>query len=437
MIKIYRVDDINSPELAVLLKRAGSDISRVEPQVREILEAVRREGDSALVDFNRRFDREDFAAKELMVTEEDYEEAYRSTDDEIIELIREQIRLSQTFHAAQRGQIVDWERETAPGIRCGEKWTPIEEVGLYIPGGKNPFPTVQQILAVPAVIAGCRRIVSCISPREKNYEVIIAARECGVQEIYRVSGAHAIAALAYGTKTIKPVKLIAGPGSPYVTCAKILVQDTVRIDMPAGPSEAIILADGSAPQGMALAEKAEYCAADILARAEHGADSAGVLVTDSSELAEETKKAVERQAEGLSRYAQHIKPALERYSGIVVCKSMDDAAAFSNRYAPEHLEILTAEPRKTFAAITNAGSVFLGYTNPVAAGDYASGVNHILPTAGWADRTSPVGVWTFMKRVQYSELSKSGLKSLQPIVNGIARVEGLDAHYASVNIRFR
>jgi histidinol dehydrogenase len=343
--------------------------------------------------------------------------------------------LARRFHELQKEHIPAWEKELESGIKVGEKWTPIEEVGLYVPGGKNPFPTVQQILAVAAKTAGCRRVVSCISPRGKGYEVLIAANECGVTEIYRVGGAQAIAALSYGTETVKPVQLIAGPGSPYVTCAKILCQAKVGIDMPAGPSEAIILADGSCPTQFDLRTKASYCAADILARAEHGPDSAGVMVTDSAELARLTKEEIVRQYALLSRQ-EYIEAALSTYSAIIVTKTMEEAVAFTNRYAPEHLEILTKDPEKTMETIENAGSAFLGYYNPVATGDYATGINHVLPSCGWARQTSPVGVWTFMKRVQYSLLSKQGLERLRPIVQTIATIEGLDAHKRSVDIRF-
>jgi len=294
---------------------------------------------------------------------------------------------------------------------------------------------VQQILAVAAKTAGCPRIVSCISPRGKGYEVLIAANECGMTEIYRVGGAQAIAALAYGTETIAPVELIAGPGNPYVTAAKIICQAKVGIDMPAGPSEAIILADGSTTAQVSLATKARYCAADVLARAEHGPDSAGLLVTDSPELAELAKTEIEKQYNALSRQG-YIATALSTYSAIIVTASMSEAIQFTNDYAPEHLEILTEDPDATYEQIENAGSAFLGYFNPVATGDYATGINHVLPSCGWARQSSPVGVWTFMKRVQHSTLSKAGLERLKPIVQTIATVEGLDAHKRSVEIRF-
>lgn len=435
MIGIYELSQMSAADLQRIKKRAHADIDNVKQAVEEIIAAVRAEGDAALVRFTRQWDEPAFEKPQLRVTQSDIEEAYKNTDPEIIARIREQIALARRFHELQKTRILDWQQELENGIVVGEKWTPISQVGLYVPGGKNPFPTVQQILAVAAKTAGCERIVSCISPKGKGYEVLIAANECGVTELYRVGGAQAIAAMAYGTETIKPIHLIAGPGSPYVTAAKILCQSRVAIDMPAGPSEAIILADASTPPEFDLKTKAMYCAADILARAEHGPDSAGVMLTDSMELAKLTQAEIERQFELLSRQ-KYIKTALETYSAIIVTQSMDEAVAFTNEYAPEHLEILTEDPQTTFACIKDAGSAFLGYYNPVATGDYATGINHVLPSCGWARQTSPVGVWTFMKRVQFSTLQISGLQRLRPIVHTISTIEGLDAHRQSVEVRF-
>lgn len=435
MITIYKLSTMSDKDRLKIMQRASSDISSVKEKVEKIIATVREKGDKALIDYTREFDDPDFQPQRLKVTKADISQAYERTDKKIVDKIKEQISLSKRFHALQKEQIRPWEATLESGIVAGEKWTPIANVGLYVPGGKNPFPTVQQILAVPAKLAGCKRIVSCISPRGDGYEVLIAADLCGIEEIYRVSGAQAIAAMAYGTETIKPVELIAGPGSPFVTAAKILCQQKVAIDMPAGPSEAIILADESTADGVDLKTKARYCAADILARAEHGPDSAGVLVTNSSELAALTQKEIERQFAQLSR-KEYIETALKTYSAIIVTDSIDRSIAFTNDYAPEHLEILTNDPKQTLERIEHAGSAFLGYYNPVATGDYATGVNHCLPASGWARQTSAVAVWTFMKRVQYSQLTKAGLQRLQPIVETISTVEGLDAHLRSVDIRF-
>lgn len=424
MIKICRLKEVQECELGKIMDRSNVDISEAKQVAIVIIDSVRANGDKALIEYTRKFDNPGFT--DLKVSKKDIRDAYEGTNDKTIEMIRRQIRLSRLFHSEQRSKIVDWEKEIEPGITAGEKWTAIEEVGLYMPGGKNPFPTVAQILAIAATTAGCKRIVACISPRGKNYEVLIALNECRISEIYRCSGAQAIAAMAYGTETIKPVQLIAGPGNPYVTAAKILCQEKVAIDMQAGPSEAVIIADETA--------NPVYCAADILARAEHGPDSAAVLVTTSKEVAEETTKELQRQFDLCSRQ-EYIKTALERYCAIIITDTIDEAIDFTNQYAPEHLEVLTKDPKAVLARIRNAGSVFLGNYNPVAVGDYASGINHVLPTGGWARMKSAVSVYTFMKRVQFSEVSKKALEKLQPIVDCIADVEGLDAHRRSVDIR--
>jgi len=436
MITIYELDKMSAVDLDRIKRRADSDISEVRPKAEKIIERVRREGDEAIIALTKEFDDPSFTAERLRITDVDVVEAYENTSAEIVEKIQEEILLSRRFHAAQKRHLLDWEEELEPGIKAGEKWTAISEVGLYVPGGKNPFPSTQQFLAVPASLAGCRRIVSCISPRGKNYEVIIAAMECGIKEIYRVAGAQAIAAMAYGTETIRPVELIAGPGNPYVTAAKMLCQQKVAIDMPAGPSEALILADDSLSAGLDLRAKASFCASDILAQAEHGADSAGILVTNSRMLAQFTREEIVRQFQQVSRQ-DYLKTSLTTYSAIIITKNLESAIKFANEYAAEHLEILTEDPRETLAEIEHAGSVFLGPYNPVATGDYATGVNHVLPTSGWARQTSALSVATFMKKIQYSEVTKQGLKRLQPVVQALATIEGLDAHRESVDIRFK
>ncbi len=435
MINIYELNKISKPALDRIKNRSQNDIDKVKSKVEEIITSIRTKGDSALVQFTKEWDDPEFSFPRLTVTKADIREAYNNTGKEIIEKVKEQISLARTFHETQRQQIRDWEKETERGIIVGEKWTAVDKVGLYVPGGKNPFPTVQQILAVAAKTAGCNRIISCISPKGKNYEVLIAANECGIEEIYRVSGAQAIAAMAYGTETISAVDLIAGPGNPYVTAAKILCQAKVAIDMPAGPSEIVILADASTSSGFDLNTKAKYCAADLLAQVEHGPDSAGIVLTDSKDLAQLIKSEIEKQFQRLSRQ-NYVKAAISTYSAILIAPSLTESIDFINDYAPEHLEILTENPKTILKLINNAGSVFLGHYNPVAVGDYATGINHCLPTCGWARRSSPVGTWTFMKRVQYSHINQSGLNRLQPIVKTISQVEGLDAHQRSVDLRF-
>ncbi|MDE2026637.1 MAG: histidinol dehydrogenase, partial [Patescibacteria group bacterium] len=315
-----------------------------------------------------------------------------------------------------------------PGVMVGQIARPIRSVGLYVPGGTAPYPTVMQILTVPAKIAGVKRIVAITPPRGKNYAVIVAAVEAGVTELYRVGGIAAIAALTYGTESIKPVDKIAGPGNIYVTASKMLVFGDVGVDMPAGPSEAIMFADENADPA--------YCAADIMARAEHDVNAAGVLVTWSKKLAEKTVKEIERQIEFLSR-KEIIAKSLQRYSAIIIAKNREEAVSFTNEYAPEHLEVLTKDPYKDLKDFTDAGSIFLGYLTPVPVGDYASGTSHVLPTGGWAKMFSPVGVETYMKWSEIQSVTKKGLVSLAPIIETISGVEGLDAHWNTIKQRLQ
>lgn len=411
-----------------IMRRAQADMGAIEKEVAQWIAKLVQGGDKAMVEYAQKYDDPKFALEKLRVSDADIKEAYENTDTKVLQMIREQIRISRAFHEEQAKRIEKiWQIETVPGVITGVKKTPIESVGLYVPAGKAPLPTVAQILTVAAKTAGVPRIVVCFSPTDKHYEIIVAANLAGADEIYRVGGIAAIAALAYGTETIKPVCKIAGPGSPYVQAAKLQVAGRVGIDMLSGPSEALIMADETSNPA--------YLAADILARAEHGGDSAGVLVTYSYEIARKTKEEVERQSPTLSRQ-KYIQEALAKYCAIIVVSSEEELIEFANEYGAEHLEIQTREPERIFALVKNAGSVFLGAYAPVAVGDYASGTNHCLPTGRATKFSSPIGIETFMKTIQFQTLSRDGLKTLQPIAQTISRVEGLDAHERSVNIRF-
>ncbi|OGH14925.1 MAG: histidinol dehydrogenase [Candidatus Levybacteria bacterium RIFCSPLOWO2_02_FULL_37_10] len=409
---------------AMIMRRAHEDIEGVKREVFPIIADIRARGDEAILEYLERFDNVRLTKEELVVSEKDVREAYQNTDPLVLEAIRKQIALSRKFHHAQESQIPrQWEVETIPGVRLGQKKTAIDSVGLYVPGGTAPYPTVMQILAVPAKIAGVERIVGVTPPRGKNYEVIVAAEEAGVDELYRVGGVAAIAALAYGTETIKPVDKIVGPGNKYVTAAKLSVFGDVGIDMPAGPSEVLILADEEANPA--------YCAADMLSAAEHDPNAAGVLVTWSKKLAEETQKEIARQLPSLSR--QHIiKQSLSKYSAIILVQNKDEAIEFANEYAPEHLEIMTGDCESLVDEIRNAGSIFLGEFGSKALGDYATGANHVLPTGGGAKMFSPIGVETFMKTSEVQYVTEEGLRTLAEIMKPIVEVENLDAHWNSV-----
>ena len=427
-IQIYELGTMSPQDRERLMRRSRVDIGEVRREVLPIIEAIRLGGDEAVLKYLERFDGVRLTRDQLVVSEADIAEAYTRISPGVLGIIRRQIELSNRFHEAQLAHTaMEWEVKVAPGVTLGQKRTPIEAVGLYVPGGTAPYPTVMQILAVPAKLAGVKRIVGVTPPRGKNYEVIVAAKEAGVNELYRIGGVAAIAALAYGTETIKPVHKIVGPGNKYVTAAKMAVFGDVGIDMPAGPSEVLILADEKANPA--------FCAADILSAAEHDPNAAGVLVTWSKKIAQETQREIAKQRAFLSR-KDIIDQSLGRYSAIILVSNREEAIAFANEYAPEHLEIMTARPRDVAKGIMNAGSIFVGNYASKAVGDYASGANHVLPTGGGAKMFSPVGIETYMKVSEMQSLTREGLeKRLAPIIRVLSAVEGLDAHWNSVEQR--
>lgn len=427
-VQIYEFGKMSLQDKERFIRRSRQDIDETKREILPIIDDIRARGDEAVLGYLERFDKVKLT-RELAVSQDDIEEAYAKTDPTVLEAIRKQVELSRRFHEAQLKNInTRWEVEIIPGVRLGQKKTSIESVGLYVPGGTAPYPTVMQILAVPAKIAGVRRIVGVTPPRGKNYEVIVAANEAGVDELYRIGGVAAIAALAYGTETIRPVDKIVGPGNKYVTAAKMLVFGDVGIDMPAGPSEVVILADEEA--------NPTYCAADILSAAEHDPNAAGVLVTWSKKVAQETQREIAKQAQLLKR-KDIVGESLSRYSAIILVVNEEEALRFANEYAPEHLEIITKNPDSLVDKINNAGSIFLGDLASKALGDYATGANHVLPTAGGAKAFSPIGVETFMKSSQIQYVTREGLDYLASIMKPIAQVEGLDAHWNSVEKRLQ
>ncbi len=428
MISIYEWKTIGEEDKMRIMQRAQLDVSEAAEVASEWLERIREEGDKAVLDYIRRFDDDSFTLDRLRVNEEEVKEAYEQVSDEVLAAIQEQIRISRAYHEAQDSKTVkEWEIETVPGVRTGGRLVPVDAAGVYVPAGKAPLPTVAQILTVAAKVAGVPRAVVCFPPTAPNYEIIVAANEAGADEIYRVGGIAAIGAMTYGTKTIAPVNVIAGPGNPYVQAAKLQVFGKVGIDMLSGPSEALILVGEGA--------SARYAAAGVLARCEHGADSAGVVATSSRQLAEQIQEEVEIQALSLGRQ-EYIQPALEQYSAILVFDSDEEMIEFANDYAAEHLVLMMKNPRQKLSKIRNAGSVFLGDYAPVAIGDYASGTNHCLPTGVAPKFASPVNVGLFQKKMEFQELTRDGLAELRPIVETIANVEGLEAHKRSVLIRF-
>lgn len=407
------------------MDRAMFDISKIKEYVAEWIEVIKKEGDQGIVKYIRKFDNKTFNINDLKVTKNDIKNAYKKVNPKIVDVIKKQISISRQ-NALSKVRQETVLKSFVPGVQVGYKITPIESVGLTVPAGQVPLPTVMQILAVSAKAAEVPRVIACYPPTGDYPEMLIAADLSGVDEIYRVGGIAGIAAMAYGTESIKPVLKIVGPGSIYTQTAKLLVYGQVTIDMVAGPSEAIILADEFA--------NPVYCAADILARAEHAPDATGLLVTYSEKLAQETKKEIARQIKYLSRKGI-IEQSLDKYSGVVTLKNMKEVISFTNEYSPEHLEILVKDPFALLPKIKNAGSIFLGAYAPVAIGDYASGTNHILPTGNWSKMVSAVGIETFQKSSEIQYLTKEGLENLEEIVDVVSGIEKLDAHWNSVNVR--
>ncbi len=408
-----------------LVQRGLADTAAAEDSVRPILDAVARDGDQALLDFTERFDGVRLRAEDLRFSVEDLERAWLSLtadDRAALELAACRIR---AFHERQRDRSWFVEED---GVVLGQRVTPLDAVGLYVPGGKASYPSSVLMNALPAIVAGVRRI-AMVSPTprgEPNAHVLGAAWLAGVREVYRVGGAQAIAALAFGTETVARVDKIVGPGNIYVATAKRLVYGQVDIDMVAGPSEIFVLNDGSGEPA--------HLAADLLSQAEHDELATAVLVTTDGRVAAEVAREVESQLDQLSRQGT-ARRSWEDRGGILVVPSLEEGCALANEFAAEHLELAVEKPWDVLGRIRHGGAIFLGHHTPEALGDYAAGPNHVLPTAGTARFFSPLGVEDFVKRSSIVSFSRDALGRLGKEVVHIARLEGLDAHARAVEVR--
>lgn len=415
-------------EWKALVQRASDNDSDIEESVRSILEEVRRDSDEALLRFENRFDCAGFTdASQMEVSLEEIKEAEAAVPQDLKDAIRAAYSNIRKFHEAQMPQVVDV--ETAPGVRCVQKAVPVQRVGLYIPGGRAPLFSTVLMLAAPAKVAGCKEIVLCTPPGrdgKANPVIVFAAALCGCTSIFKVGGAQAVAAMAYGTGLVGRCDKIYGPGNRFVMKAKQMVGLTrTAIDMPAGPSEVMVLADSSA--------NPEFVASDFLSQSEHGPDSQSILVCDSIDLAGRVEAAIERRTALLSR-GEIVEKALS-HSRIIVFKDRKDIIDFANEYAPEHLIISLSDPWSAVEQIHAAGSVFVGNYTPESAGDYASGTNHTLPTSGWARSFSGLNLDAFMRKMTIQEISREGLEGLGETIRTMAMAEGLDAHAAAVTVR--
>ncbi len=402
--------ELSKSEHDALINRQRAKIKRVTPDVEKIVEDVRKSGDVALRKYTKKFDSADIS--DFRVTEEEMAGAKKSVRDDVIKALNNAKKNIENFHKRQAKDGWSYRKGRA---RLGQIIRPIESVGCYIPGGKAAYPSTVLMAAVPAKVAGVRRI-GVVTPPQKdgsaNSAVLAACDIVGVDEIYKVGGAHAIAALAFGTKSIPRVDKIIGPGNIYVTAAKKIVQGEAAIDMLAGPSEVLIIADDSA--------NAEFVALDLAAQVEHDKDASSVLVTTSKDLAGKVRN-MARKVNGT----------------IIIVDSLEDAVNFSNEYAPEHLQIITEKHGELVKRVKNAGAVFLGNYTPVACGDYASGTNHILPTGGFARSYSGIGVADFIKVISVQEFDKTALKNISRTIITLAEAEGFKAHAESVKKRIK
>lgn len=421
-------DNLDEQQRTVLLQRpAASQEPSVLDSAANIVDAVRAGGDDVLRELTQRFDNADIT--NLRVTEAEFSSALEQITPDQLAAIDLAIANVKLFHEKQVPSTVAV--ETMPGVFCERVSRPIDSVGLYVPAGTAPLPSTALMLAVPAVIANCPTVVLCTPPRSDGSAdpaVLVAAARSGVTNIYKVGGAQAIAAMAYGTKSIPKVRKIFGPGNAWVTAAKTIVSrdpEGAAMDMPAGPSEVLVIGDSTA--------SAEFVAADLLSQAEHGVDSQVIFVTTDPELASVVQTEVETQLRSLSR-AETAKAALA-CSRIIIAPDRETSIEISNRYAPEHLILQIQNARDAVQFIRNAGSVFIGHWTPEAVGDYCSGTNHVLPTYGYAATFSGLGVDQFLRQMTLQEVSREGLERLGAAVIDLAGLEGLDAHAAAVTRR--
>lgn len=424
MIKIYTVDEIGQD----FLMRAEQDIASAIKPAYKVIDDVRTGGDNTVLEYTKKFDGVD--VRTIEITRDELRRAYDEIDEDLFAAITRAYNNIKRFHEKQMPESFSFEVED--GVEVGRRIVPVERAGLYVPGGKAVYPSVMLMLAVPAKVAGVKEIVVCTPPQDEgriDVASLVAADICGVDRIFRVGGVQSIAAMAYGTETIPRCDVIAGPGGPYVSAAQRIVKNDVRIDFPPGPSEGMVLADKYA--------NPRFVAADVLSEAEHGPDSAAVLVTDSQDLALKVQKEFYLMLESLDDVRKdYVKENLEKYSGIVLCRNMNEAIEFVNSYSVEHLVINTKDPKGLMEKITTAGTYCLGQYSPITAGNFAAGPNAILPTGRFGRMYSGVSVDTFLKKPTVENLSKKGLQSLRKTLTTLSDFEGFPAHSKSVDVRF-
>jgi len=427
MIKIYSGASVDDKVKQLVSNELVFD-SKKEAVVKEIVDSVRENGDKALIKYTRKFDGIDITAGFFKVTSKEINDAYKHVSDDYLRALKSAIKNITAYHNRQKAD--EWFETLPDDVVLGMRNIPIDKVGIYVPGGTAAYPSSVLMNTIPAKVSGVKEIYMVTPPSKNgkcNAHILVAAAEVGVQNIYKVGGSQAIAALAYGTETIPKVDKIVGPGNIYVTLAKKYVYGTVGIDKLAGPSDIVIIADEDS--------EAEYIASDMLSQAEHDVDSRAVLISTSMEVAKRAVKEIEKQIKKLSR-KKIARTVIDKNSCIFVVDSMKKVIDIANKLAPEHLEILSSPPQNILERIRNAGAVFLGPHSPVVVGDYIAGPNHVLPTNGAAKFSSPLSVYDFIKKQSIIGFTKPALKAVLADIKVFANVEGLDAHARSAEIRF-
>jgi histidinol dehydrogenase len=426
-VKVWKTPDLPSDWLK-RVRTSEKENATLEKTVKDVINAVREKGDSAIIGFTEKFDKTKLNAKSFQVTHKEIKEAYNLVTEEQVEALK---LVKSKLEALEKQTLLQQPTKSVrDDITVQTVLRPLESVGCYVPGGRAAYPSTLVMTATPAKVAGVSRIVVCSPPTEKgtiNPLILVASDICGVDEVYKVGGVQAIAALAYGTETIRPVRKIVGPGSKYVTMAKVLVSQDIAIDMPAGPSEVLILADETANPSM--------IAADMISQAEHGADSVAGLITTSKKLADQVIDCLKTMVEKADR-KEIVEAALSKQGFIIICEKAEEMVPLANAFASEHLEIITRQPKEIADKMISAGLILIGAYSPVALSDYGSGTNHVLPTGGFGNSFSGLSALDFTRRVSIVESTKAGLQKVKGTIRVLTEAERLPNHYKAVETRF-
>lgn len=413
-----------------IMGRSQSNYTGIMPVVNEIMEKVKENGDQAVFEYTAKFDK--VKLKNLKVSTEEINLAYKQVSKKFLVALNLAIKNITIVHKKQLEKLDGQNTESVSGVKVWKNWRPIEKVGLYVPGGKTIYPSSVLMNAIPAKIAGCKQIILCSPPQSDGNispYVLVAADKLGIKNIFKIGGAQAVAAMAYGTETVPKVYKVTGPGNAYVTSAKLagFVSGDIAIDSPAGPSEVFIIADETA--------NPKFIASDLICDAEHGEDSAVVLVTTSVDLAKKVIKEINNILPRIST-REYVKKSIEQYGLFAVADTMDEAVDFANDYAPEHIQIMTKNADQIAKQINNAGSIFVGNYTCKSAGDYATGANHVLPTGGAAKMFGGLSVFDFVRLVEFQKINKEGLNSIKQAIETFAEIENLPGHKYSCQVRF-